>query len=226
MPLPPGGPLPAPGGRTLTPRATGGRGACLPRPSRAGGGQAAPHSTQCAARGRCDEAIYYHPAAAPAPLQPAPRPSPRRPQDEEVCYLVQELCSGGTVAELLESTEGGALSEREAALLIRGMLQFLEDAHALNVCYGGERPPPHPPPTTTSGARMPGRLAASRAGCPTNGAAGQRQRGSRRSAPAARARGASAVQRTDTPHAGPAASTPPPPVLGPQCGPLSRRDPP
>lgn len=59
-------------------------------------------------------------------------------EDAGNCYLVQELCSGGDLKELLEGQ--GPLSEVEAALVMRGVLDVMVECHRQGVCFGDIKP--------------------------------------------------------------------------------------
>lgn len=59
-------------------------------------------------------------------------------EDEDNCYLVQELCQGGDLRELLEAH--GPLSEAEAATVMRGVLDVMVECHRNGICYGDVKP--------------------------------------------------------------------------------------
>jgi calcium-dependent protein kinase len=56
----------------------------------------------------------------------------------ESIYFVEELCCGGDVQGLLAAE--GVLSEEDAGKVMRGVLQFLADAHARNIAVGDVKP--------------------------------------------------------------------------------------
>lgn len=60
-------------------------------------------------------------------------------EDAENAYLVQELCTGGTIKALMEE-HNGPLSEVEAAFIMRGVLDMLVEAHQQGICYGDVKP--------------------------------------------------------------------------------------
>jgi len=59
-------------------------------------------------------------------------------QDEENAYIVQELCTGGTLRDHLHSQ--GCCSEREAANVMQGVLDLLVECHKRSICYGDLKP--------------------------------------------------------------------------------------
>lgn len=60
-------------------------------------------------------------------------------EDERHIYVVQELCCGGDLADLMTAQEG-KLSQQEAATIMRCVLEFLQDCHARSICYGDVKP--------------------------------------------------------------------------------------
>lgn len=59
-------------------------------------------------------------------------------EDEENAYIVQELCTGGTLRDHLHSQ--GCCSEREAANVMQGVLDLLVECHKRSICYGDLKP--------------------------------------------------------------------------------------
>lgn len=59
-------------------------------------------------------------------------------QDERNAYIVQELCTGGSLHEHLASK--GTYSEPEAANIMRGVLDLLVILHRRHICYGDLKP--------------------------------------------------------------------------------------
>jgi serine/threonine protein kinase len=59
-------------------------------------------------------------------------------QDEEKAYIVQELCTGGTLHEHLDTK--GTCSEQEAANIMQGVLDLLVECHKRSICYGDLKP--------------------------------------------------------------------------------------
>lgn len=59
-------------------------------------------------------------------------------QDEDKAYIVQELCTGGTLHERLDTQ--GTCSEHEAATIMQGVLDFLVECHRRHICYGDLKP--------------------------------------------------------------------------------------
>jgi calcium-dependent protein kinase len=59
-------------------------------------------------------------------------------RDDYNIYLAQELCSGGDLQSLLDST--GTLSEAEAAVALHGVLSALAACHAQGICFGDVKP--------------------------------------------------------------------------------------
>jgi calcium-dependent protein kinase len=60
-------------------------------------------------------------------------------EDSHNAYLVQELVPGGTVKARLAG-RGGSLPEREAAGVMRGVLDVLVECHALGTAYADVKP--------------------------------------------------------------------------------------
>lgn len=60
-------------------------------------------------------------------------------EDGRNIYVVQELCCGGDLADLMSAQEG-QLSEQEAASIIKCVLEFLADCHERSICYGDVKP--------------------------------------------------------------------------------------
>lgn len=59
-------------------------------------------------------------------------------QDDTHLYLVQELCLGGDISDMLAVNH--PLTEQEGARILQCVLEFLSDIHAKNVCYGDIKP--------------------------------------------------------------------------------------
>jgi len=56
-------------------------------------------------------------------------------EDEKYIHLVEELCSGGAVMEVVPE-RGSALSEKDAALVMRKVLDAIDYCHRVhNVCH-------------------------------------------------------------------------------------------
>lgn len=62
-----------------------------------------------------------------------------RLQDEHNAYIVQELCTGGSLHEQL-SSKGRLSSELEAATIMQGVLDLLVECHRRHICYGDLKP--------------------------------------------------------------------------------------
>jgi serine/threonine protein kinase len=60
-------------------------------------------------------------------------------EDEDQAYMVQELCGGGSLKDLL-SARGGALSEGESIAVMAGVLDLLSECHKRDICYGDLKP--------------------------------------------------------------------------------------
>lgn len=60
------------------------------------------------------------------------------PQDEDKVYIVQELCTGGTLCDHLKAK--GPCSEHEAANIMQGVLDLLVECHRRQICYGDLKP--------------------------------------------------------------------------------------
>jgi len=58
-------------------------------------------------------------------------------QDEERVYLVQELCTGGDLRNLIKD---GPLTERETACVMRAALDVIATCHSHNLSYGDVKP--------------------------------------------------------------------------------------
>lgn len=59
-------------------------------------------------------------------------------QDEDKVYIVQELCTGGTLCDHLKAK--GPCSEHEAANIMQGVLDLLVECHRRQICYGDLKP--------------------------------------------------------------------------------------
>jgi calcium-dependent protein kinase len=59
-------------------------------------------------------------------------------QDEDHAYIVQELCTGGSLHEHLSTK--GTCSEPEAATIMQGVLDLLVECHRRHICYGDLKP--------------------------------------------------------------------------------------
>jgi serine/threonine protein kinase len=59
-------------------------------------------------------------------------------QDDSHAYIVQELCTGGTLRDLLSAN--GTCGEQEAAPIMRGVLDLLVECHRRHICYGDLKP--------------------------------------------------------------------------------------
>ena len=55
-------------------------------------------------------------------------------EDEQQMHIVEELCSGGSLTQLLEK-RGGRLSEREVLMAMRAVLEVVAHCHSLGVLY-------------------------------------------------------------------------------------------
>jgi len=81
-------------------------------------------------------------AAACAALQPARHAARLHGlfASRQGLAIVSELCAGGDLADLLASSPGGRLDEREAARAVRTALEFLADSHGLGFVVGDVKP--------------------------------------------------------------------------------------
>lgn len=59
-------------------------------------------------------------------------------EDDSSAYIVQEVCSGGDLHQLLETRQ--SLTENEAAEVMAGVLNFLSECHKQSIFYGDVKP--------------------------------------------------------------------------------------
>jgi len=60
-------------------------------------------------------------------------------EDSDKLFMVMDVCKGRTLQDLLDA-QGGRLAEKEAALAMVDVLQFLDACHMLNICYADTKP--------------------------------------------------------------------------------------
>lgn len=63
---------------------------------------------------------------------------PACPQDDKHAFIVQELCTGGTLRDHLNAN--GTCSEQDAASIMQGVLDLLVECHRRHICYGDLKP--------------------------------------------------------------------------------------
>jgi serine/threonine protein kinase len=61
-------------------------------------------------------------------------------EDDDSAWLVQELCTGGNVKDLLAASPGGRMPEAEAATVMAGVLDVLFECHARGIVYCDVKP--------------------------------------------------------------------------------------
>jgi calcium-dependent protein kinase len=60
-------------------------------------------------------------------------------EDEHEMNIVEELCSGGSLTQLLEK-RGGRLSERESLKAMRAVIEVIAHCHSMGVLYRDVKP--------------------------------------------------------------------------------------
>ena len=60
-------------------------------------------------------------------------------EDEHHMNIVEEICTGGTLTQLLEK-RGGHLSERETLKAMRAVLEVVSHCHSMGVLYRDVKP--------------------------------------------------------------------------------------